>query len=716
MSEVLRKSIEVGGRTLTLETGRMAKQAGGAVFTTYGDTMVLACATMSPQPREGIDFFPLQVEFEEKMYSVGKIPGGFIKRESRPSEKAILSSRIIDRPLRPLFPKGFRNDVQVVSTVLSVDQDNPPDMTAMIGASAAVTISKIPFNGPIAGVTIGMIDDKFIVNPTVEQEEVSEMHLSVAGTTDAVMMVEAGANEVPEETMLEGIMFAHEEIKKIVAMINDFREEALKLGLAKEKIVFVKPQPDPELDAAVRAEAGDAFRVAMKKCSDERIDKASREEMLGAINDTVQASLAERFPDQKSMIGDILYTIEKETMRSLIAKDKIRIDGRKTTEVRPVSCEVGVLARTHGSSLFTRGQTQILNALTMGMVSQEQILDGIAPETSKRYMHQYNFPPYSVGETRPMRGPGRREIGHGALAERALIPVIPDEETFPYSLRLVSEAIESNGSTSMGSVCASTLSLMDAGVPITAPVSGCAMGLIKDGEDITILTDIQGMEDFLGDMDFKVAGTEKGVTAIQMDIKIAGIDREILTQALAQAREGRLFIMGKMLECIKEPREQLSTYAPRIITMQIHPDKIREVIGSGGKIIKKIVEITGAEIDIEDDGRVFISSVDGTKGEKAQQIIETIVAEPVVGQIYKGKVVKIMEFGAFVEIIPGVLGASGKDGMVHISQLSNKRVNRVEDVCAEGDMMYVKCIAIDQATGKVKLSRREAFEDLGLEL
>ena len=716
MSNILRKSIEVGGRTLTLETGRMAKQAGGSVFATYGDTMVLACATMSAEPRQGIDFFPLQVEYEEKMYSVGKIPGGFIKREGRPSEKAILSSRIIDRPLRPLFPKGFRNDVQVITTVMSVDQDNPPDMTAMIGASAAVTISNIPFNGPIAGVTIGLIDGQYIINPTVEQEEISEMHLSVAGTVDAVMMVEAGANEIPEEVILEGIMFAHEEIKKIVSMINDFRSEALEMGLAKEKFAFVKPEPDPGLDAAVRAEAGDAFREAMKKCSAEKIDKNTRESMFAEINNSVQEKLAAQFPEQEVAIGEILYTIEKETMRSLIAKDKIRIDGRTTTEIRPITCEVGVLARTHGSALFTRGQTQILNALTMGMISQEQILDGIAPETSKRYMHHYNFPPYSVGETRPVRSPGRREIGHGALAERALLPVIPDEETFPYALRLVSEAIESNGSTSMGSVCASTLSLMDAGVPITAPVAGCAMGLIKDGDDITILTDIQGMEDFLGDMDFKVAGTEKGVTAIQMDIKIAGIDREILTRALAQAREGRMFIMGKMLECIKEPREHLSPYAPRIITMQINPDKIRDVIGSGGKIIKKIIEVTGAEIDIEDDGRIFISSVDGTKGEKAQQIIETIVAEPVVGQIYKGTVVKIMEFGAFVEIIPGVFGSPGKDGMVHISQLSNKRVNKVEDVCAEGDMMYVKCIAVDPATGKVKLSRREAFEDLGLEL
>lgn len=713
---ILRKSIEVGGRTLTLETGRMAKQASGAIFGAYGDTMVLSCVTMSASPREGIDFFPLSVEFEEKMYSVGKIPGGFIKREGRPSEKAVLCSRLIDRPLRPLFPKGFRNDVQVINTVLSVDQDNAPDMLAMCCASAALHISKIPFNGPIAGVTIGMIDNEFILNPTVEQEELSEMHLSVAGTADAVMMVEAGANEISEETILEGIMFAHEEIKRIVAFIEEYRAEALALGLAAEKIVFEKPAPDPELDAAVRELASDAFRQAMKKCSAERIGKEEREAMFEAINSSVQEALAERFPEQETQIGEVLYTVEKETMRSLIAKDKIRIDGRTTTEVRPITCEVGILARTHGSSLFTRGQTQILNALTLGMVSQEQVLDGIAPETSKRYMHQYNFPPFSVGETRPVRSPGRREIGHGALAERALLPVIPDEETFPYALRLVSEAIESNGSTSMGSVCASTLSLMDAGVPITAPVSGCAMGLIKDGDDVTILTDIQGMEDFLGDMDFKVAGTEKGVTAIQMDIKIAGIDRNILTRALAQAREGRMFIMGKMLEAISEPRKEISKFAPRIITMQIHPDKIREVIGSGGKVIKKIVEMTGAQIDIEDDGRVFIASVDGTQGEKAQQIIENIVAEPVVGQIYKGTVVKIMEFGAFVEIIPGVLGSSGKDGMVHISELSNKRVAKVEDVCAEGDVMWVKVKAVDKATGKVKLSRKDAMHDLGLDL
>ena len=711
---ILRKSIEVAGRTLTLETGRMAKQAAGAVFATYGDTMVLSAVTVSNQPRDGIDFFPLQVEFEEKLYAVGKIPGGFIKREGRPSEKAILCSRLIDRPLRPLFPKGFRNDVQVVNTVMSVDQDNAPDMVAMIGASAALHISKIPFNGPIAGITVGLIDDQYIFNPNVEQEELSEMHISVAGTADAVMMVEAGANEISEEVILEGIMAAHEEIKRLVAFIEEFRAEALAMGLAQEKMEFVKPVPDEALEAAVRQAAGDEFRSVMKRCSDERIAKEPREAMLDAIKERVQNELAEQFPEQEAMIGDVLYSIEKETMRRLIAVDKVRIDGRKTNEVRPISCEVGVLARTHGSALFTRGQTQILNALTLGMLSEQQHLDGIFPETNKRYMHQYNFPPFSVGEARPLRSPGRREIGHGALAERALLPVIPDEDIFPYAMRLVSEAIESNGSTSMGSVCASTLSLMDAGVPITAPVSGCAMGLIKEGDDITILTDIQGMEDFLGDMDFKVAGTDKGVTAIQMDIKIAGIDRNILTRALAQAREGRMFIMGKMLEAIDQPRSTMSEYAPRILTIQIHPDKIREVIGSGGKVIKKIVEVTGANVDIEDDGHVFISSTNGVGGEKALQIIQAIISEPEVGKIYQGTVVKVMDFGAFVEIIPGVMGNSGKDGMVHISQLSDKRVDKVEDVCSEGDVIWVKCISVDQNSGKVKLSRKEAMQDLGL--
>lgn len=712
MTNVLRKSLEVAGRMLTLETGRMAKQASGAVLASYGETMVLACATASAKPRDGIDFFPLTVDYEERQYAVGKLPGGFIKREGRATEKATLNSRLIDRPVRPLFPKGYKNDVHIVTTVVSVEQDNAPELAAMLGASAALHISHIPFQGPIAGIIVGLIDGQYVFNPTVEQEEKSQMHVFVAGTKDAVMMVEAGAKEIAEEVILEGIMQAHEEIKKIVAFIDEFRNEAVELGLAKEKFEFVKEPVNEELEAAVRAAAAEKMRDLMYRCSAERIRKEAREEMLGELCDEVQESLAEQFPESEGIIGEILYTIEKATMRSLIAKDKVRIDGRLTNEVRPISCEVGVLTRTHGSSLFTRGQTQILNTCTLGTISDEQILDGLGIETSKRYIHHYNFPPYSVGETRPMRGPGRREIGHGALAERALLPVIPSEEDFPYTIRMVSEAIESNGSTSMGSVCGSSMSLMSAGVPIKAAVSGCAMGLIKEGEDYTILTDIQGMEDFLGDMDFKVAGTAQGVTAIQMDIKIAGIDRPILTQALAQAKEGRMFIMGKMTEAISAPSEELSKWAPRILNMQIHPDKIREVIGSGGKIIKKIVEVTGAQVDVEDDGRIFISCVESEKAEAAKAIIENIVAEPEVGKIYKGKVVKIMDFGAFVEIIPGVFGNSGKDGMCHISQLDFKRVEKVEDVCSEGDWMIVKVLSIDD-NGKVKLSRKDALRDMG---
>ncbi len=711
--EILTKSIEVGGRMLTLETGRMAKQAGGSVFISYGDTMVLAAATSSAEPRPGIDFFPLTVDYEEKLYAVGRIPGGFIRREGRPTQKAVLASRIIDRPLRPLFPKGYKNDVQIIATVMSVDHDNPPDVTAMIGASAALTISKIPFLGPIAGVCVGLIDGKFIINPTIEQIEQSLMSLTVAGTKDAVMMVEAGAKEVDEATVLNAIMFGHEEVKKIVAMIEEFHAEAMAKGLAKEKIEFAKEPVDTQLEAAIRELAGGKMRDLMLRCSAEKIMKEEREILLKDLKQSVFDQLAEAYPEQEGIIGEVLYTIEKETMRKLIAKDKVRIDGRKTTEVRSIACEVGVLARTHGSALFTRGQTQILNACTLGSMRDEQILDDLGVEDSKRYMHHYNFPPYSVGETRPVRSPGRREIGHGALAERALEPVIPSIEQFPYALRLVSEAIESNGSTSMGSVCASTLSLMDAGVPISAPVSGCAMGLIKEDDDITVLTDIQGMEDFLGDMDFKVAGTAKGITAIQMDIKIPGIDKEILTRALAQAKDGRMFIMDKMLQTIAEPRADLSPYAPRIINFQIHPDKIREVIGSGGKIIKKIVEETGAQINIEDDGQVFIACVDSEKGQQALDIIKNIVAEPIIGNIYHGKVVKIMEFGAFVEIIPGVFGSSGKDGMVHISQLDNKRVGKVTDVLKEGDMVWVKVLDID-SQGKVKLSRKDAMNELGL--
>jgi len=704
--------MQLGGRTLSIETGKFAKQANGSVMVRYGDTAVVVAVTGAKVPREGVDFFPLTVDFEEKMYAVGKIPGGFIKREGRATEKATLTDRLIDRPVRPLFPKGYKNDVHIVTTVVSVEQDNVPEIAAMCGASAALHISHIPFKGPIAGIIVGLIDGQYVFNPTIEQAEKSQMHVFVAGTKDAVMMVEAGAKEVSEEVILEGIMLAHEEIKKIVAFIDEFRTEALELGIAKEKFEFVKEPFNEELEAAVRNAAADKMRDLMYRCSSERIRKEVREELLGELCEEVQAALSEQFPESQGTIGEILYSIEKETMRSLIAKDKVRIDGRLTNEVRPISCEVGVLTRTHGSSLFTRGQTQILNTCTLGTISDEQMLDGLGVETSKRYIHHYNFPPYSVGETRPMRGPGRREIGHGALAERALLPVIPAEADFPYTIRMVSEAIESNGSTSMGSVCGSSMSLMQAGVPIKAAVSGCAMGLIKEGNDYTILTDIQGMEDFLGDMDFKVAGTAEGVTAIQMDIKIAGIDRQILTQALAQAKEGRMFIMGKMTDAISGPNAELSKWAPRILNMKIHPDKIREVIGSGGKIIKKIVEVTGAQVDVEDDGRIFISCVDSEKAEAAKAIIENIVASPEVGKIYKGKVVKIMDFGAFVEIIPGVLGNSGKDGMCHISQLDFKRVEKVEDVCAEGDWMIVKVLAID-SSGKVKLSRKDALKDMG---
>ncbi|ATW24210.1 polyribonucleotide nucleotidyltransferase [Candidatus Formimonas warabiya] len=705
-----KKSLELGGRTLTLETGRMAKQASGAVFTVYGDTMVLATATGSSEPREGIDFFPLTVDYEERLYAVGKIPGGFIKREGRPSEKAILSSRIIDRPIRPLFPKGYRNDVQIVTTVMSVDQDSPPDVTAIIGASAALHVSDIPFLGPIGSVIVGRVDGKLITNPTVEQAVKSDMHIAVAGTKDAVNMVEAGALEVPEEEILEAIMFGHEEIKKIVQFIEDFRNEALELGLAKEKQVFVPVKPSEELEQAVRDVAVDMISEAVHKCAAEKMSKLDRENYLKEIKKGILAQFEEQYPEDVKVIAGLVDGIEKEVVRRIIAREKIRIDGRQINEVRPITVEVGILSRTHGSSLFTRGQTQILNACTLGAVGDEQILDGLGVEESKRYMHHYNFPPYSVGEARPIRGPGRREIGHGALAERALEPVIPSEDDFPYTLRLVSEAIESNGSTSMGSVCASTLSLMDAGVPIKAPVAGVAMGLIKDEDHITVLTDIQGMEDALGDMDFKVAGTAKGVTAIQIDIKIAGIDRQVITQALAQAKEGRMHILGKMLEVISEPRKELSPYAPRIIRTKINPDKIRDVIGAGGKIIKKIVEDTGAKIDIEDDGRIFIASIDGAAGEKALKIIEAITQEVEVGRTYLGKVIKIMDFGAFVEIIPGVLDLPGKDGMVHISQLSDKRVEKVTDVLKEGDQILVKAIGIDNQ-GRVKLSRKEVLRD-----
>ena len=681
--------MQLGGRSFVIETGKMAKQANGSALVRYGDTVVLVAATASAAPREGVDFFPLTVDYEEKLYSVGKIPGGFIKREGRPSESAILHSRMIDRPIRPLFPDGFRNDVQIVATVLSVDQDNPPEIAGMIGASCALCVSDIPFNGPIAGVHVGRVDGEFVINPTVEQKKVSELNLTIAGSQDAVMMVEAAANELPEEVILEAILFGHEAIKEIVAFQ---KEIAAACGKEKREIkLFTVPE---ELDAAIRAYATEKLDAAMRNP-----DKLLRDEHIAAVKADTLEHFIEEYPENVKEIQADLHKIVKGLVRKMITHEKIRPDGRGVEEVRPVSCEVGILPRTHGSGLFTRGQTQILTITTLGSLGDEQIIDGLGTEQSKHYIHQYNFPGYSVGEARPSRGPGRREIGHGALAEKALVPVLPSLEDFPYTMRLVSEVLESNGSSSMGSVCGSTLSLMNAGVPIKRPVSGVAMGLVKDGDQYTILTDIQGMEDALGDMDFKVAGTTEGVTAIQMDIKIAGITREILAAALSQAQRGRAFILGKMLEVIDKPNEEMSPYAPRVTTIKIKTEKIRDVIGPGGKTIKKIIDETGVQIDIQEDGNIFISSVDVESSKRAVAIIEDIVREVELGTVYKGKVTRLMNFGAFVELLPG------KEGLCHISHLAKERVAKVEDVVQVGDELEVKVIEIDKQ-GRVNLSHK----------
>jgi polyribonucleotide nucleotidyltransferase len=688
-----RFTLELAGRTLSIEVGRIAQLADGSVLMQYGETSVLVTACASDKPKEGIDFFPLSCDYEERLYAVGKIPGGFIKREGRPTEKAILSSRLIDRPIRPLFPKGYRNDVQIVATVMSVDKDNSPEIVAMIGSSAALSISSIPFTGPTGSVLVGLIDGEFILNPTMAQREKSQMHLVVSGTKDAVMMVEAGAQEVPESVMLEAIMFAHDNIKKIVAFIE---EVAAKVGKPKKEVKLFKV--DQELDAAVREYSTEKLLAAIRT-----VEKLERQANIDAVKEEAVNHFAEIYPDNMKEVGEVLYNIIKEQVRNLITVEGIRPDDRKTDEIRPISCEVSVLPRVHGSALFTRGQTQAMTIATLGPMGDVQILDGLSEEeVQKRYMHHYNFPPYSVGETRFMRGPGRREIGHGALAERALEPMIPSEEEFPYAIRLVSEVVASNGSSSMASVCGSTLALLDAGVPIKAPVAGVAMGLMKEKEHVAILTDIQGMEDFLGDMDFKVAGTTKGITAIQMDIKIAGIDRPILTRALEQARLGRLFILDKMNAVISKHRPDLSEYAPKIISMKIDPDKIRDVIGPGGKMINKIIAETGVKIDIEDDGRVFIAAVDRAAGEKALKIIEGLTKEVLEGEIYLGKVMRIMNFGAFVEILPG------KEGLVHISKLDTKRVEKVEDVVNIGDEILVKVTEIDKQ-GRVNLSRKDAM-------
>lgn len=678
----------LGGKLLQIEIGKVAEQANGACTVRLGDTVVNVTATASAEPRQDVDFFPLSCDYEERMYAAGKIPGGFIKREGRPSEKAILCSRLIDRPIRPLFPKGYYNDVVVVATVLCVDNDCPSDIAAMIGSSVALSISDIPWGGPTGSVRVGRVDGEYIINPDMEQSEKSDMNITVAGTKDAIMMVEAGADEVPENEVLEGILFAHTEIKKLVEFIEEITAE-----VGKPK----KPLPEHEVPAGLE-DAIREFETADMRQAIMIHEKAARQEAMDNVENAVREKFGEEYPDNARDIEDILYKVRKEQMRDLILHEGIRPDGRKTTEIRPIWCETSFLPRTHGSGLFTRGQTQVLTVATLGPLSDAQTLDGISPETEKRYIHHYNFPPYCVGEARTSRSPGRREIGHGALAERALLPVIPSKEEFPYAIRLVSEVLSSNGSSSQASVCGSTLALMDAGVPIKRPVSGIAMGLIKEGDEVAILSDIQGMEDFLGDMDFKVAGTEKGVTAIQMDIKVHGISREILSRALQQAHEGRKFIMDKLLEAIPEPRKELSPYAPRIISMQIDKDKIRTVIGSGGKTINKIIDETGAKIDIDDDGMIFIAAPDLESAEAAKDYIELITADVEVGKTYAGEVKRIMDFGAFIEVLPG------KEGLLHISRMADHRVDRVEDVMNIGDKVEVTVYEID-SQGRINLER-----------
>ncbi|WP_101912669.1 polyribonucleotide nucleotidyltransferase [Megasphaera vaginalis (ex Bordigoni et al. 2020)] len=681
--------MDFAGRPLRVEVGKLAKQASGAALVRYGDTAVFVTATGSKEAKEGTDFFPLTVDYEEKMYAVGKIPGGFIKREAKPPESATLFARLIDRPIRPLFPKTYRHEVHVVAYDFCVDHDNAPEIAALIGASVSLCMSHIPFAGPIAGVRVGRIDGQFVINPTVAQSEASDMDIVVAGTKDAILMVEGGAKQVPEADILDAIMVAHEEIKKVVAFQLSFLE-----SISTPKQEFVEAEVPADIVEAVHAYGEAAMKGAI--CD---ADKMAREEKMNTVEADIYEHFADIYPENMEDVAAVTQKMIKEIVRHMIAVDKIRPDGRQVNEVRPVSCEVGLFTRTHGTGLFTRGQTQVMSFATLAPLSEAQHIDGVGMETERRYMHHYNFPSFCVGETKSSRGPGRREIGHGKLAERALTQVMPSEADFPYAIRVVSEVLESNGSSSMGSVCGSTLALMDAGVPIEAPVAGVAMGLVTKDDDFTILTDIQGMEDALGDMDFKVAGTKKGVTAIQMDIKIKGLSREILDKALQQAHEGRLFIMDKMLEAISEPRPELSPYAPRIITIQIDPDKIRDVIGPGGKVIKKITEETGAKIDIDDSGLVSIASVEAAGGDRAKEWIEQLTKDVEVGETYVGKVTRLMNFGAFVEVLPG------KEGLVHISQLAKERVEKVEDVVHIGDEIMVKCVEID-AQGRVNLSRK----------
>ncbi len=688
--------IEIGGKRLILETGLMAKQANGSIVVRYGDSVVLSTAVASKVERQNVDFLPLTVDYQEKAYSAGKIPGGFFKREGRQSEKEILTSRLIDRPIRPLFPDGYFFDTQVIASVLSMGDESSTDLMAMIASSAALAISDVPFAGPVGAVRVGLIEGKFVINPGHKDIELSTLNLVVAGTADAIMMVEGGAKELTEDQMLEALETAHREIKKIVALQNDL---AKKVGKAKRSVKTI--EVDKELAAQVSTLAMERMRTSIIIP-----DKMERQRTLDAVLDDIKLQLKNDDPTRSLQISKIFHDIEKDAVRKIILDKNTRADGRKPTEIRPISSVVGMLPRTHGSALFTRGETQALVVTTLGTSEDEQRIDSLEGEYYKTFMLHYNFPPFSVGETKPLRGPGRREVGHGALAERALKPMLPTKQEFPYTIRLVSDILESNGSSSMATVCGGTLALMDAGVPIKAPVAGIAMGLVKEGDKVIILSDILGLEDHLGDMDFKVTGTSKGITALQMDMKIEGITIETMRTALNQAREGRLHILGKMLEALAEPRKSLNPFAPRIITMQINPDKIKDVIGSGGKVIRSIVEQTGAKIDIEDNGTINIASSDEAAANKAKEIIRGICQDAEVGKLYMGKVRKIMDFGAFVEIFPGT------DGLLHISQISEQRLEKVTDALKEGDEILVKVLEIDRQ-GKIRLSRKEAVRDQG---
>jgi polyribonucleotide nucleotidyltransferase len=689
------KIIEIAGRQASVTVGTVAEQANGAVLIRMGDTVVLCTAVMSKEPREGIDFFPLTCDYEEKLYAAGKIPGAFMRREGRPSEQAILNSRLTDRPIRPLFPDGFRNDVQIVSTVLSVDQENDPAILSINGASAALTISDIPFQGPIGAVRMGYLDGQVVVNPSLSDMDRSELDLAVAGTKDAILMVEAGARGVSEQVVVEALEMAHRAIGSICQALDELRAE-----VGRPKVEFTPPQYDPEIGRAV-----DEFLAARLDEAAYHPDKAEREQRLSDLKRELKAALSERFPDEVEVIGSLFEKKLKDRVRERVIDEGIRVDGRGTRDIREITVQAGVLPRTHGSGMFKRGQTQALTILTLGTMGDAQKLDGLGLEEFKRYMHHYNMPPYSTGEAKPLRSAGRREIGHGALAERALLPVIPSIQEWPYTMRLVSEILSSNGSTSMASVCGSTLALMDAGVPISAPVAGIAMGLVTREGRYAILTDIQGVEDALGDMDFKVAGTAHGITALQMDIKIKGLSRQMMAEALEQARVARLFVLQKMLEVIPEPRKEMSPYSPRITTIQINPDKIRDLIGPGGKVIRKIVEETGVQIDVEDDGKVFVASANQEGARRAIDWIKSLTDEVEVGRIYRGKVVRIMPFGAFVEVLPN------QDGLVHISRLTDHRVDRVEEVVNLGDEIMVKAVEID-SQGRLNLSRQEALDEL----